>query len=82
MKKILIFIFAFSFLIFLQAQNVFAVTIFSANSTGSEINTFFTNETVYVYADNNITNNNTAIRIYIVKDAGAPSDGSELSGLF
>lgn len=82
MKKILVFVFAFSFLIFLQVQNVFAVTILSSNSTGNEQNTFYTNETVYVYADNNITNNNTNIRIYVVKDSGTPSDGSELVGLF
>lgn len=82
MKKIPVFVFAFLMLGFSLASNAAATTIFSSNSSGTEQNLFYANETVYVYADNNVTNNNTIVRIYIVKDGGAPSDGSELSGLF
>ncbi len=82
MRKLASFALLFSIFAISLSSIAHATAIYSANSTGADLSAFYTNESVYVYADNNVTNNNTAVRIYIVKDGGAPTDGSEISGLF
>jgi hypothetical protein len=76
MKKIF---FLFAFLVFLFfANSAKAQTIWASNSTGSEKNTFYTNETIYL-TSNNISTSAISVRVYIVNDNNSWVNGSVLS---
>lgn len=53
--------------------------VISCNETGSEINTFYANETVYVKSDSNITVAATQVDIYIVNDINNWTNGTNLT---
>jgi hypothetical protein len=76
MKKFLLIVIIF-FTVFVNAAK--AQSIISCNSTGYEINTFYTNETVYVKSTTNITINATEVDIYIVNDNNTWTNGTILT---
>lgn len=76
MKKLLLIIGIVFFTSFVNSAQ--AQLIFSCNATGSEINTFYTNETVYVKGSSNITTTSTQVDIYIVNDNNNWANGTVL----
>ena len=76
MKKIL---FTFGIIFFTLFANSTQAQLVSCNSTGSEINTFYANETIYVKSTANITVNETSVDIYIVANNNSWINGSSLT---
>jgi len=78
MKKIVI---TFIFLIVITAFcQIVGAQVVSTNSTGSEKNNFYTNESVYFMTTQNITNTTANVRAYVVTDNNSWSDGTNISG--
>jgi len=84
MKKIVgTFIFLIAITGFCQvvgAQVIPTNSVVSTNSTGSEKNNFYTNESVYFMTTQNITNTTANVRVYVVTDNNSWSEGASLSG--
>jgi hypothetical protein len=80
MKKILLMAGIILFTAFISSVNsAQAQSIISCNSTGSEINTFYTNETVYAASSINISTTSTPVYIYIVSDNNTWANGTALT---
>jgi hypothetical protein len=76
MKKIFFILTFLLFFFFVNTTN--AQTVWTSNSTGSEKNTFYTNETVYMTSSNISTTTNTT-RIYITADNNSWINGAVLT---
>lgn len=72
-------IMSFALFTLASARAASAVAVFAANSTGDAVDSFYNNQTVYVSADANITNDSKTVRIYITADSNSWSDGAALS---
>jgi hypothetical protein len=66
MKKFLPVIGIIFFTLFVNSAQ--AQQILSCNASGSEVNTFYTNDTVYVTSTGNITADNQTVDIYVIYD--------------
>jgi len=76
MKKILFFIAFFATI----AQAVFAANVFTSLANGTIMQSFYTNETVYLAPTAvNITTNSTSVRVYIVNDSNSWTNQTNLT---
>lgn len=63
------------------SSSVYAVGIYTTNSAGESKHNFYDNETVYVDADQNVTNTSKTVRIYVISDTNSISDNSSITSV-
>jgi len=78
MKTCLLIIFAVSSL--LLTANVNAA-IFTTDSSGNDKNTFYSNETVYVYGNESVSAGSKSVRVYIVANSDSWTNGTVLTAV-
>lgn len=54
-------------------------TILITNSSGIGVQTFYSNESIYIMSDTNISTQSIEIRVYVVEDSNAWTNGTTLS---
>ena len=78
MKKFALFIFLITFLSLTTAVNA---TVFASDSSGNEKNIFYSNETVYINANESITSGSTSVRVYVVANSDSWDNGTTLTAI-
>jgi hypothetical protein len=76
MKKFFLILGIILFALFLKSAQA---EIVSCNFTGYEVNTFYTNETVFAKSTTNITVSSSTVTIFIVNDNNSWNDGTALA---
>ncbi|MBI4010137.1 MAG: hypothetical protein HY361_03005 [Candidatus Aenigmarchaeota archaeon] len=78
MEKFALFIFLITFLSLTTAVNA---TVFASDSSGNEKNVFYSNETVYINANESVASGSASVRVYVVANNDSWDNGTILTAV-